>query len=373
VAFGTTRVMATCAVTGEAAGVAAAICARETITPRTLADERIELLQQTLLRHDSSMLGVPWTDPDDLSLQATVSASSSVEQLTTDRPDAAERHRFAFDDHDLAILFPVQPSFDGVDLLLHLSEDTALEAELWSTDGGENHIPVRRLDGTEIRLDAGEQWVSLPFSHEAPAGENVVVLLRRAHGASILYEDRPAPYGILGLVSRTPRTSSAQAQSNAWSAEELRRRAPLIRVHGATAALSAEQAIGGLQRPYDGPRLWSSDRLDVDPTPWLALSWPAPVEVSQIDIVFNDDVDIDLVNLHHHRTPWPVIPELVRDYRIEALIGEEWMPVASATQNRERLRSHRLDSSVITTGIRLVVGATNGSEWASVVSLRAFG
>ncbi|MFS0894172.1 FAD-dependent oxidoreductase [Microbacterium sp. 179-I 3D3 NHS] len=374
VAFGTTRVMATCAVTGEAAGIAAAICEREGITPRTLAEERIDELQQTLLRHDASLLGVEWHDPADLALRATATASSTLTRLTTDRPgDAAERHRFRFDDHDLAVLFPVQPSFDGVEVLLHLTQPTRLEAELWSTAGGENHIPVERLASTRLPLRAGEQWVELPFSHAAPAGENVVVLLRRAAGASILYEDRPAPYGIIGLVSRTPRTSSEQAQSNSWSAEELRRRSPMIRVHGATTALSPAQAIGGLQRPYDGPRLWSSERLADDRSPWLALDWPEPVEVAQVDVVFNDDVDIDLVNLHHHRTPWPVIPELVRDYRIEALIGGEWMPVAAAAHNRERLRRHRLDASVTTTGIRLVIQATNGSEWASVVSLRAFG
>ncbi|WP_223622379.1 FAD-dependent oxidoreductase [Microbacterium sp. EST19A] len=374
VAFGTTRVMATCAVTGEAAGVAAAICARESITPRTLADERIGMLQQTLLRHDSSMLGIEWSDPADLALQATATASSTLEHLTTDRDhDILDRRTFPFHDRDLAILFPVQPSFDGVDLLLHLSGSTELEAELWSTGGGENHIPVHRLDAARLTVDAGEHWASLPFSHEAPDGANVVVVLRRNAHASLVYEDRPAPYGILGLVSRTPRTSSAQAQSNAWSAEELRRRAPIMRVHGATEALSPAQAIGGLQRPYDGPRLWSSDRLRIDPTPWLALDWPQPVEIAKIDIVFNDDVDIDLVNLHHHRTPWPVIPELVRDYRLEALSDGEWMPVASVVENRERHRSHLLEAPVTTTGIRLVVGATNGSEWASVVSLRAFG
>ncbi|WP_447913569.1 FAD-dependent oxidoreductase [Microbacterium phyllosphaerae] len=374
VAFGTTRVMATCAVTGEAAGVAAAICAQERITPRVLADERIEVLQQTLLRHDSSMLGVEWSDPADLALQATATASSHLQQLRTDElSDRVERHRFAFDEHDLAVLFPVQPSFDRVDVLLHLTHSADVEAELWSTDGGENHIPVRRLDAVRLTLGPGETWARLPFSYAAPRGENVVIVLRRQEGASILYEDRPAPYGILGLVSRTPRTSSEQAQSNAWSAEELRRRSPIIRVHGATDALAPAQVIGGLQRPYHGPRLWSSERLDADAAPWLALSWPAPVDVAQVDIIFNDDVDIDLVNLHHHRTPWPVIPELVRDYRIEALMHDEWVPIASVTGNRDRLRAHRLDAVIATSGIRVLVEATNGSEWASVVSVRAFG
>ncbi|ANJ28138.1 FAD-dependent oxidoreductase [Agromyces aureus] len=374
VAFGTTRVMATCAVTGEAAGVAAAICARESISPRTLATERLEQLQQTLLRRDASMLGVPWRDASDLALAATATASSTIQRLTTDAAGpAVDRQRFPFDEHDLAILFPVQPSFDGVDVLLDLEAPAELDVELWSTGGGENHIPVRLLDATTVAVEAGSHWAELPFTHLAPGGENAVVVFRRHPHAALVVENRPAPYGVLGLVSRTPRTSRGQAQSNAWSAEELRRRSPLLRVHGATTAYAAAQAVGGLQRPYDGPRLWSSERTTVDPSPWLQLRWPDAVEIRSVELVFNDDVDIDLVNLHHHRTPWPVMPELVRDYRIEARVDDAWVTVAEGSDNRTRLRTHTLDASIITDAIRLVVEATNGSEWASVVGIRAFG
>ncbi|WP_283656363.1 MULTISPECIES: hypothetical protein [unclassified Paenibacillus] len=39
--------------------------------------------------------------------------------------------------------------------------------------------------------------------------------------------------------------------------------------------------------------------------------------VREIHCTFNDDVNEDLINLHHHRTPFEVMPELVRHYRIE--------------------------------------------------------
>ena len=77
VAFTSTRVMATCAVMGQAAGTAAALCTRHGITPRQLAgdDRRVFELQQTLLRDDQTIKGVRNEDPADLARLASVTAS----------------------------------------------------------------------------------------------------------------------------------------------------------------------------------------------------------------------------------------------------------------------------------------------------------
>lgn len=58
VAFASTRVMATCAVGGQAVGTAAAVCARRGLTPASLVADRAALqeLQQTLLRDDAHLL-----------------------------------------------------------------------------------------------------------------------------------------------------------------------------------------------------------------------------------------------------------------------------------------------------------------------------
>ncbi|MET9670276.1 FAD-dependent oxidoreductase [Streptomyces sp. NPDC006475] len=373
VAFGTTRVMATCAVTGEAAGVAAGLCIRDGLTPRQLANDHIDLLQQTLLRHDASLLGVEWHDPADLAACARASASSELRTLRMEPRPGERTSRQPLDSHDVGIVLPVEPAVEAVDLLLDVLEAATVELELWSTGGGENHIPVERLQSASADLAPGRQWVRAPFSHKAPGGQNVVLLLRRTPCVSLVVVDRPGPYGVLGLVSRTPRTPGGRPQSNAWSAEELRRTCPVMVVSGDSDAYRAGQVTGPLQRPYDGPRMWSSERLAVDPEPWVRLDWEQPQSLACVDVVFNDDVDLDLINLHHHRTPFPVVPELVRDYSIEALVDGSWRTVVSVRGNRERRRSHPLDEPVAATALRLAVHATNGSEWATVVALRVYG
>jgi len=81
VAFTSTRVMATCAVIGQAVGTAAAYCAREGIDPAATASDnaRMLALQQLLLRDDQSIRNRRNEDPADLARAAKASASGSVE------------------------------------------------------------------------------------------------------------------------------------------------------------------------------------------------------------------------------------------------------------------------------------------------------
>lgn len=80
VALSTTRVMATCAVLGQAAGTAAAYCVQKNITPKALCanPKQVSDLQQLLLRQDQAVLGVSNTDPNDLARKAQVKASSET-------------------------------------------------------------------------------------------------------------------------------------------------------------------------------------------------------------------------------------------------------------------------------------------------------
>ena len=61
-AFGSTRVMGTCAVGGQAAGTAAALAVRRGVLPGDMAGH-MEELQQTLLRDDCYLPGFANRDP----------------------------------------------------------------------------------------------------------------------------------------------------------------------------------------------------------------------------------------------------------------------------------------------------------------------
>ena len=79
VAFGSTRVMGTCAHNGQAVALAAALCLRHGLKPRDLgAGPRLGELQRQLLSAGQFIPGLALKDPEDLASAATLSASSEL-------------------------------------------------------------------------------------------------------------------------------------------------------------------------------------------------------------------------------------------------------------------------------------------------------
>lgn len=125
VAFGSTRVMATCATQGQAAGTAAHLVARHGTTPRTLGADHVEMLQQTLLREDAPLIGVRAVDGADQARRATITASSELTSIDTTPWATADT--FALD-RDVAIVLPADPAL-GSFALRTVADDDGTAAE----------------------------------------------------------------------------------------------------------------------------------------------------------------------------------------------------------------------------------------------------
>jgi len=75
-AMSDTRVMLTCAVMGQAAGTAAALCVQHSTAPRGVCEKYLPELQQQLLKDGAHVIELPNADPGDLARQAKTAASS---------------------------------------------------------------------------------------------------------------------------------------------------------------------------------------------------------------------------------------------------------------------------------------------------------
>ena len=95
VALSSTRVMGTCAVLGQAAGTAAALCAKHGCDPRSLSSgDRLRELQATLMDDDCFLPGVP-RPASDLAASATIAGDGCGLPLLldgVDRDRVDERH-----------------------------------------------------------------------------------------------------------------------------------------------------------------------------------------------------------------------------------------------------------------------------------------
>lgn len=376
VAFGSTRVMATCAVMGQAVGTAASLCVARDLTPRQLATTAVADLQRTLLRHDAAIIGLTYDDPDDLAQAAQVSASSTLTRLAVE--DSATTHPL---DTDAGLLLPADPDIDGIALLLdvHPADDgSQLTVEVWDTGRAENYVPHTRQATATVRLAAGDrQWVSLPLAWHPATPQNAFLIVRANPHVQIHVADH-AQTGTLSFTRNLAVTEEIDSHLAdypqplvEWSVKPMRRRAFCFRLQSPTAAFGPTKAVGGYHRPYGGPQMWSSAELE-DPQS-LTLTWEGDVEVGKVALIFDDDVDEYMNNLHYHRSPFEVMPEIVRDYQIQAHRDGQWTTLAAVTGNRHRHRTHPLSAPVTTRAVRLVITGTNGAPHAHVIALRVYG
>ncbi|NOU81496.1 FAD-dependent oxidoreductase [Paenibacillus sp. LMG 31459] len=373
VAFGTTRVMATCAVIGEAAGTGAALCAARGITPRELHANHLQDLQQTMLRQDASVLGLRNEDESDLALQAAVSASSERSRFAVEHP--------AFSvplTTDIGITLPVDPLLDGIELLIDASEAAELTVQLWETGRPENYVPYAHLQSASASVNSGaQQWVKLDLRWQPETPRNAFLIIKANAAIALHMADQPTSGMLAYGHSNTPVVSLDFQNQPAqpvvlWDKKKFDHTAPCIRLSGPTQAFATDKAVDGYLRPYGGPHLWSSEQLESGREEWLELAWTAPVTLRQVQVTFNDDVNEDLINLHHHITPYEILPTLVKDYRIEAYMDGNWTAVAAGSDNHKRKHVHTLAEAVTTDRLRVVIGATNGSQYAEIIEVRVY-
>ncbi|GIP49056.1 hypothetical protein J53TS2_26470 [Paenibacillus sp. J53TS2] len=376
VAFGTTRVMATCATIGEAAGTAAALCAELGATPRELSRQHTPLLRQTLLRQDASVLGVANEDAADLTRSAKLSASSFLSRLAAESADEAYPL-----ERDVALLLPADPGLAGtIELRLDAAQDTELTVEVWSTGKPENYVPATLEYQATVAIPQGEgQWIPVRFDWTPEKPQNAFVIIRNNPSIRLYLSHTPLT-GLLaferGAAARVSKDLEDHDDSQPvveWSMKRLARKTFCFRADFTTDAYRPEHILDGYKRPYGGPHLWLSKPMAQDTQPWVELAWENEQTVREIHVIFNDDVNEDLINLHHHRTPFEIIPELVKSYRLEAQDpAGNWITLVSETGNRRRKQVHRLETAVPVKAIRLVVEETNGSRHAELIEVRVY-
>jgi hypothetical protein len=118
------------------------------------------------------------------------------------------------------------------------------------------------------------------------------------------------------------------------------------------------------------PNCWVSARPVLEEPTCLALAWDAPQRIQEVRLFFDSDLDRHLSTMWVHYED-DVVPELVRDYRLEYRRDGVWTTLCDVAENHQRLRVHRFDA-VEANGLRLVVTATNGTPRAHVYEVRVY-
>lgn len=366
VAFGSTRVMATCAVLGEAAGIGAALTQKMDVTPSALATEHVTELRRAMVRADASVLGIENDDPADLALQAEVRASSTKTTLASTQSTGLVPLA-----DDLGLVLPVDPLLDGIDVLVDAETATELRASLHATSAPQNYLPARQIAQVGVAVAAGRSWVHLPLAWEPDTAQNGFLMLHANPVLSVHQGSWVEPGTVTMIHREMPENERYTEQWRDWK-ETLHGTGICFRVTASTETFRPEQLRGGYARSYGGPNMWVSAPMSEDPQPQIELSWAEPQDVGRVEVIFDDDVNEDLINLHHHRTEAEVMPTLVRDARVEVRTEGNWHEVARIDRHRQRRWSADFESLGLVDALRLTVEDVNGTGAARVSAVRAY-
>lgn len=372
VAFGATRVQGTCATLGEAAGTAAALCVQREVEPRELYTSHMRDLQRVLLRRDASMIGLVVPDPENIAAEASVTASSTMRRLAVEQ--AEEWFQLTT---DVGLTIPVEPELREIELLLNVHTDSSeVEVEVWDTGRPENYIPVTLQATDRVQVRGGEkQWVTFQLPWTPDHAQNAFVVIKENPDVSIGLSHQ-ALSGVLAYIKEKEKNVARGVEGLdqnqpivQWSMRRVQRKTFCFRT--TTEAYAPDKVIDGYLRPYGGPNMWASEAFKPGEEQWIQLAWSSVRTIRQIQFIFNDDVNEDLINLHHHKSPYEIMPELVKRYRVEAWDGEAWQVIHVENENRRRKNNIAFEA-VATNRIRLVVQETNGCERAEVMEVRVF-
>ncbi len=169
IALSSTRVMATCALMGQAAGTAAALCLKKNVLPRELGKKYVDELQEQLIRDDVFIPNRPARDGKDLARKANVifasSTSSGRAELLTDgwsRDFEGEIHHWQSDGLPAEIQMewekPIHLS------VVELKCDTNLHRNIMLRKDGRNDqlfcntVPPEMVKSLELDVRLNGQW-----------------------------------------------------------------------------------------------------------------------------------------------------------------------------------------------------------------------
>ena len=327
VAFGSTRVMATSALGGQAVGMAAAISIREKIKPAgLLAGDSIRLLQNRLNIDGQGIVNVPVSRDLNLASNAEITVSSELKISQIAFNGDWTRLKYG-----TAQLLPFRAGQKyRFKILAKADTKTTLEVQLRISSKSGNYTPDVILESFFINLGEGEQMLDFEFSSATQVDQYAFVTFL-PNNQVCLKNSNQRITGILSLfnsVNKAVSNFGKQSPPEGIGVDSFEFWIPERRPNGRNIAMEITPAINfsgvenlrdGYVRPGSVPRAWVAGFQDKKPK--VVMKWKKEINVNEIRLYFDTDYDHPLEStLMGH--PEEVIPFCIRNYTIKSLSGK---------------------------------------------------
>lgn len=297
VAFGSSRVMATCAHNGQAVAMAAALCTEKNLLPADLLNkELIEELQRRLIKSGQYIPNFRLKDKEDLvqSAQITCSSELELEGLPFDGP----WHPLDF---SMAQMLPVQPGVvPAIKIQAKSSVKSKLTVEMRLSKKPENYTPEVILERIELDIEPGENFYSISF-HQQISNFQYAFVTFVSNPDVMLKCSNTRITGLLTVFNKFNKsvaTSSRQDPPAGIGIDSFEFWVPERRPKGHNLAFELSQSIfqfssenvkTGVFRPTNQPNAWVASLED--PNPSLSMKWAQVQVITSVQFSFDTDFD----------------------------------------------------------------------------------
>ncbi|WP_339903417.1 FAD-dependent oxidoreductase, partial [uncultured Cyclobacterium sp.] len=321
VAFGSSRVMATCAHNAQAVAMAAVLCKEEEISPSEILKKgRIEALKDRLVLQGQYIPNHALRLKEDLAPLAKISASSTMQLsgLAFDGP--WKSLTFA-----AAQMLPLSPGkFPAMKFQFKANENTKIVVSLLKSEKKGNFSPETILAKKEFELTLGEQYLTIDSQVNIENSEYYFVAFEANDKVSIRCSETRAT-GLLTVFQKFNKavaTSSRQDPPKGIGIEAFDFWLPERRPEGHNLGFefsktidlySTKYLVNGVFRPTTATNAWAACLNDSHPS--IELVWDKHQIISCLNLYFDTDFDHALEStLMGH--PEYEIPFCVREIEI---------------------------------------------------------
>jgi len=351
--FFSSRIMNTCALSGQAAGTLAGVCLKKGKAPYELAQKDIDTVLELLQKEDMFIPGKPLIEADRKEVLTNVTASSFHDGKAGDIKEKLELCEKVF------IAFPGVGG-NTLRIKVRAHEKKTLVAHCYSA-----MLPNKLNPGDEEGtlcwdLKPGEQTIT-------------AVIPEHLNGRFCIWVFDPVP-GISLLTTCRKRIGFVSGYIDNPEISE-----PIADYERPIELYTPGQIISAQIRPWGTPNVWLAS--EGDQNPWIKLEWNMAQTIKEIRLYLDPDLSMELPSsrakswaeshLFSARSAMP--PQLLKSFSVEAeLESGEIITVYSVDENYKRLVEIPLNEPRKIRSVCLKTNELWGQSIAAVYGIRVW-
>ncbi len=328
VASGTTRLMSTLSLLGQACAIAAALCKKHGKTPKEIGEGYIEELQQKLQQNDLGIVGKK--------KQASLITNCAVSASSTFNGKLMHSDKWLVLNKEIGFVFPLSKENKKLALFAKASENTSVNFKIYKPLKTENYAPEVELGTINIALNKSDTATKIVLDlTKYEIDTNVIAIIEKNENIS-LEVDNVQINGYKILEQKINNDDSFVDIATLNPKPYLWKKAQYLPVFESETNLYCVNNIkNGYIRNYGKPNLWLSELGDN--TPEVLIELEKPTEISEIKLTFDnlaDDIDYDTLETVYEKNVWTTV---VKQFDVFGYFGGEWHKIADVNGNYQRV------------------------------------